>query len=78
MLFRSTHRINEIFIILYDYFSFIKDTSKRGSCIMNINYTNRGIIMEKQNWGTPKLRGRDMVKWQQTVIKTYIVKSHKK
>lgn len=33
------------------------------SCIIDINYTNRGIIMEIENWGTPKLRGRGMVKW---------------
>lgn len=33
------------------------------SFIMDLNYTNRGIIMEIENWGTPKLRGRGMVKW---------------
>ena len=31
---------------------------------MNVNYTNRGIIMDIENWGTPKLKGRGMVKWQ--------------
>ena len=30
--------------------------------------------MEIENWGTPKLRGRGMVKWMPFVIKTYIVK----
>lgn len=25
---------------------------------------NRGIIMDNTNWGTPKLKGRGMVKWR--------------
>lgn len=25
---------------------------------------NRGIIMDSTNWGTPKLKGRGMVKWR--------------